>query len=85
MLSKSKPKSHNVIPVVVLLNSTDKLKLIDVSVNKPLKDHVKCKFLAWYLSEVQHHILYYIVIRIVSRSKTVCDTYIYIYIYILKI
>ena len=37
-------------------NCTDKLQPIDVSVNKPLKDHVRSKFQAWYSSEVQRQL-----------------------------
>jgi len=49
-------KSHNIIPVVVPPNCTDKLQPIDVSVNKPLKDHMRSKFQEWYSSEVQRQL-----------------------------
>ena len=49
-------KNHNIIPVVVPLNCTDKLQPIDVSINKPLKDYVRSKFQAWYSSEVQQQL-----------------------------
>ena len=49
-------KSHNIIPVIVPPNCTDKLQPIDVSINKPLKDHVRSKFQAWYSSEVQRQL-----------------------------
>ena len=34
-------------------NCTDKLQPLDVSVNKPMKDHLKAKFQKWYAQEVK--------------------------------
>lgn len=46
-------KKHNIIPVLVPANCTNKLQPMDVSVNKPVKDHIKQYFHSWYTQEVQ--------------------------------
>ena len=37
---------------MVPANCTDVLQPLDISVNKPLKDHLRSKFMAWYSDEV---------------------------------
>ena len=34
-------------------NCTDKLQPLDISINKPMKDHLKAKFQQWYANEVR--------------------------------
>ena len=34
-------RSHNIIPIQLLENYTDKFQQLDISVNKPMKDHLK--------------------------------------------
>ena len=46
-------EKHNIIPVLVPANCMDKLQPMDVSVNKPVKDHIKQSFHSWYAEEVQ--------------------------------
>lgn len=42
-------KEHNVmLSVLVPSNCTDQLQPIDLSVNKPPKDHIQNKFTTWY-------------------------------------
>ena len=43
--------NNNVIPVTVPSNCTDVLQPLDLSVNKPLKDHLRSKF-QWYSDQV---------------------------------
>jgi len=43
---------HKIIPVQLPLNCTDKLQPVDLSINKPMKDHMKQQFQQWY-AEVQ--------------------------------
>ena len=42
-------KSSGTVPA----NCTDKLQPIDISINKPIKDKLRCKFRDWYASEVE--------------------------------
>ena len=44
---------HNIIPITVPANCTDKLQPIDVSINKPIKDKLRCKFRDWHASKVE--------------------------------
>ena len=46
-------RQHNIIPVQLPPNCTDKLQPVDLSINKPMKDHMKQKFRQWYAAEVQ--------------------------------
>ena len=46
-------QSHNIIAVQVSGNCTDKLQLLDVSLNKPVKDEMKKRFQTWYSEQVQ--------------------------------
>ena len=46
-------EKHNIIPVLVPANCTDKLQPMNVSVNKSVKDHIKQSFHSWYAEEVQ--------------------------------
>ena len=48
-------KKHNIISVQVPAHCTDKLQPLDVSVNKPIKDHLKKSFQSWYSEEVHKH------------------------------
>ena len=43
---------HNIIPMQLPRNCTDKLQPLDISINKPMKDHSKAKFQQWYANEV---------------------------------
>ena len=43
---------HNIIPMQLPPNCTDKLQPLDISINKPMKDHSKAKFQQWYANEV---------------------------------
>ena len=45
--------THNIIPMQLPPNCTDKLQTLDVSINKPMKDHLKAKFQQWYANEVR--------------------------------
>ena len=45
--------SHNIIPMQLPANCTDKLQPLDISINKPMKDHIKAKFQQWYANEVR--------------------------------
>ena len=45
--------SHNIIPMQLPPNCTDKLKPLDISINKLMKDHLKTKFQQWYTNEVR--------------------------------
>ena len=49
-------KENNLIPVPIPSNCTDRLQPVDVSVNKPLKDHLRKNFTAWYSSQVQQQL-----------------------------
>ena len=44
---------HNIIPIHIRANCTDKLQPLDVSINKPLKDEMKRRFQTWYAAEVE--------------------------------
>ena len=44
---------HNIIPIHIPANCTDKLQPLDVSINKPLKDEMKRRFQTWYAAEVE--------------------------------
>ena len=46
-------ESHNIIPVQIPANCTDKLQPLDVSINKPVKNEMKKHFQTWYAMEVQ--------------------------------
>ena len=41
-------RQHKIIPVQLPPNCTDKLQPVDLSINKPMKDHMKQKFQQWY-------------------------------------
>ena len=43
-------------PVLVPNNSTDQLQLIDLSINKPFKDHLQKKFTAWCAERVKDQV-----------------------------
>ena len=43
---------NNIITVFVPSNCTDLLQPIDLSVNKPFKDHLRAKFQSWYSEKV---------------------------------
>ena len=40
--------ANNIVTIQLPPNCTDKLQLLDLSFNKPMKDHLKSKFQAWY-------------------------------------
>ena len=44
---------HNIIPIHIPANCTDKLQPLDVLINKPLKDKMKRRFQTWYAAEVK--------------------------------
>ena len=46
-------RSHNIVPIQLPVNCTDKLQPLDISVNKPMKDHLKSKFQQWYAQQVK--------------------------------
>ena len=46
-------RSYNIIPIQLPANCTDKLQPLDISVDKPMKDHLKNKFQQWYAQEVK--------------------------------
>ena len=46
-------RSHNIVPIQLPANCTDKLQPLDISVNKPMKDLLKSKFQQWYAQEVK--------------------------------
>ena len=47
-------RQHKIIPMQLPPNCTDKLQPVDLSINKPMKDHMKQKFQQWYAAaEVQ--------------------------------
>ena len=43
---------NNILSVIVPSNCTDLLQPLDLSVNKPLKDHLRRSFQSWYSDEV---------------------------------
>ena len=45
--------AHNIIPMQLPPNCTNKLQPLDVSINKPIKDHMKATFQQWYANEVR--------------------------------
>ena len=47
------PWQHKIIPVQLPPNCTDKFQPVDLSINKPMTDHMKQKFQQWYAAEVQ--------------------------------
>ena len=49
-------KENHVLPVPIPSNCTDRLQPVDVSVNKPLKDHLRNNFTRWYASQVQEQL-----------------------------
>ena len=50
-------EEHNILSVQVPANCTDRLQPLDVSVNKPMKDHLRKCFHSWYAGEVQKQLL----------------------------
>ena len=46
-------RSHGIVPIQLPANCTEKLQPLDISVNKPMKDHLKSKFQLWYAQEVR--------------------------------
>ena len=46
-------KDHSIIAMQLPPNCTDKLQPLDISINKPIKDHMKAKFQQWYANEVR--------------------------------
>ena len=46
-------KEHNILSIQVPANCTDQLQPLDVSVNKPVKDHLRKCFHSWYAGDVQ--------------------------------
>ena len=46
-------RRNKIIPVQLPPNCTDKLQPVDLSINKPMKDHMKRKFQEWYAIEVR--------------------------------
>ena len=49
-------KENHLLPVPIPSNCTDRLRPIDISVNKPLKDHLRNNFTRWYASQVQEQL-----------------------------
>ena len=49
-------KENHISVVLVPSNCTDKLQPLDLSVNKPAKDHLKQKFHKWYAEKVTEQI-----------------------------
>lgn len=47
-----KLKTENIEVVFIPANCTSELQPLDLSVNKPLKDHLKTKFTQWYADQV---------------------------------
>ena len=43
---------NNILPVMVPSNCTDLLQPLDLSVNKPLKDHLRSSFQHWYSEQI---------------------------------
>ena len=43
---------NNILSVIVPSNCTDLLQPLDLSVNNPLKDHLRCSFQSWYSQHV---------------------------------
>ena len=43
---------NNVLSLIVPSNCTDLLQPLDLSVNKPLKDPLRCSFQSWYSAQV---------------------------------
>ena len=46
-------RSHNIVPIQLPANCTEKLQPLDISVNKLMKDHLKSKSQQWYAQEVK--------------------------------
>ena len=49
-------RENHLLPVPVPNNCTDRLQPIDLSVNKPIKDHLRNKFTAWYAAQVKNQL-----------------------------
>lgn len=49
-------EENHISVVLVTSNCTDKLQPLDLSVNKPAKDHLKQKFHKWYAEKVTEQI-----------------------------
>ena len=43
----------NIVTILIPPNCTDKLQPLDLSINKPMKNHLKSKFQTWYANEVR--------------------------------
>ena len=48
---------NNIISVLVFNNCTDVLQPLDLSVNKPLNDHLRSKFQLWYSEQVSKQMI----------------------------
>ena len=48
--------ANNIVTIQIPPNCTDKLQLLDLSINKPMKDPHKSKFQAWYANEVRNQL-----------------------------
>ena len=46
-------RQNKIIPVQLPPNCTDKLQLVDLPINKPMKDHMNRNFQEWYAFEVR--------------------------------
>ena len=46
-------RSHNIVPIQLPANCTDKLQPLNISINKLMKDHLKSSFQQWYAQEVK--------------------------------
>lgn len=46
----------NILSVIVPSNCTDALQSLDLSINKPLKGHLRSKFQCWYSEQVSKQI-----------------------------
>ena len=49
-------RCHNSVLIQLPANCTDKLQPLDISVNKPMKDHFKSKFQQWYAQEERNQL-----------------------------
>ena len=45
-------EANNIHVALLPTNATDLLQLMDIAVNKPAKDFLKCKFKQWYPDEI---------------------------------
>ena len=44
------------MPIQLPANCTDKLQPLDISINKPMKDHLKSKFQQWHAQEIKQQL-----------------------------